>query len=147
MTPFTRSRNAAAWLRDEPVLAALGEQASRLAALQVELDRCAPGLGLAVVALERDTLVVGAAHAAVAAKMRQVGPTLLAGLARAGWRIETIRFRPQWRPPPTRPAPRSKPPLDARAVAGIAALSEGIADPALKAALQRLAARHAPRPG
>ena len=146
MKPFPRSRNAAAWLRNEPVLAALGEQVSRLAALQVELDRCAPGLGLAVVALERDTLVVGAAHAAVAAKVRQVGPTVLAGLARAGWRIERIRFKPQWRAPAAAPARRPKQPPGERAVADIAALSERVEDPKLKAALRRLAARHTPRP-
>lgn len=146
MKPFPRSRHAMAWLRNEPVLAALGEQASRLAALQADLERCAPGLGLAVVALERDTLVVGAAHAAVAAKVRQVGPTLVAGLVRAGWRIERIRFKPQWRPPAAAPARRPKQPPGERAVAEIAALSDRVEDPRLKAALRRLAARHTPRP-
>lgn len=145
MKPFPRSRHAMAWLRSEPVLAALGEQASRLAALQADLDRCAPGLGLTVVALERDALVVGAAHAAVAAKVRQIGPTLVAGLARAGWRIATVRFKPQWRPPVAPPARRPKQPPGADAVADIAALSERIEDPKLKAALRRLAARHTPR--
>ena len=76
MKPSRKSKPAIAWLRTEPGFARLGEQASRLAALQVDLQRCMPGLGLDVIALERDTLVVGAAHAAVAAKVPQVTPTL-----------------------------------------------------------------------
>ena len=140
--PPPKSRHAIDWLEAAPGFARLGEQASRLAALQADLAACVPELGLTVVALERDTLVVGAAHAAVAAKVRQRGPSVLAALGRRGWRIGAIRFKPQWRPAPQRaPRPVRAGP-DAAAVAGIAALSERVDDPRLKAALRRLAARH-----
>jgi hypothetical protein len=146
MKPPT-SRAAIAWLRTESGFARLGEQASRLASLQQDLDRCLPALSLSVIALERDTLVVGAAHAAVAARVRQLEPTLVAALGRCGWKIDRIRFKPQWRPVAA-PAPRgAKPRPGAAAVAGIAALSERVEDPRLKAALQRLAARHRKSPG
>jgi hypothetical protein len=146
MKPRTRSRNAVAWLRTEPGFARLGEQAARLADLQADLARCVPGLALTVVALERDTLVVGAAHAAVAAKIRQSTPTVLAALARQGWKIERIRFKPQWRPGPARPPRRQKDAPGAAAVASIAALAERVEDPKLKEALRRLAARHGGAP-
>jgi hypothetical protein len=142
-----KSRHAVAWLRTEPGFARLGEQASRLASLQQDLTRCMPLLALTVVALERDTLVVGAAHAAVAARVRQLEPTLVAALGRCGWKIDRIRFKPQWRPvaaPPPR-TPKASPGPDA--IADISALSERIEDPRLKAALRRLATRHGGRPG
>jgi hypothetical protein len=137
-------RQAFAWLRTEPGFARLGEQAGRLAALQADLARGVPTLPLTVVAFERDTLVVGAAHAAVAAKVRQMEPTILGALARRGWRIQKIRFKPQWRPEPSRPKRRDQDMPGPEAVAGIEALSEQVEDPRLKAALRRLATRHSP---
>jgi hypothetical protein len=137
-----RARNAEAWLRAEPGFAALREQAARLADLQADLARCVPGLGLVAVALERDLLVVGAAHAAVAAKVRQVEPTIVAALAQRGWAIRRIRFKPQWRPAPGGPARAPKSAPGPGAIAEVAALAERVEDPALKAALRRLAARH-----
>ncbi len=141
-----KSRHAVAWLEAEPGFARLGEQVERLASLQSDLQRCVPGLGLRVVALERDTLVVGAAHAAVAAKVRQLSPTVLAALGRCGWKIDRIRFKPQWRPTgdgvPRRPKEAPSP----RAIARIAELADRVEDPGLKAALRRLAARHGAAP-
>lgn len=141
-----RSRHAVDWLQAEPGFARLGEQAARLAALQVDLAECMPGLALTAVALERDVLVVGAAHAAVAAKVRQIGPTVVAALARRGWRIASIRFKPSFRPVPPPPRRIAKGAPGPDAVAGFAALSERVEDPRLKAALRRFAARHRPNP-
>lgn len=136
------SRSAIDWLHREPVLARLGEQADRLAALQVALDRLAPGLSLVVIACERDVLVVGAPHAAVAARLRQSTPSLVAALAHEGWRIERIRFKPQWRPSPQPRRDKQVTPPGAAAVAGLAALAETVEEPRLRAALRRLARRH-----
>lgn len=142
MKPAPRSRPAIDWLQAEPGFARLGEQAARLAALQADLRECVPGLALTAIALERDVLVVGAAHAAVAARVRQTGPSVVAALGRRGWRIASIRFKPQWRPSQA-PRPRlEKGAPGPDAVAGIAALSERVDDPRLKAALRRFAARH-----
>lgn len=137
-----KSKQAITWLRTEPGFARLGEQASRLAALQEDLKRSMPTLVLSVIALEKDTLVVGAAHAAVAAKVRQLEPTLIAALARRGWKIDRIRFKPQWRPVETAPVRTVKNGPGPEATAGIEALAVQVEDPRLKAALHRLATRH-----
>jgi hypothetical protein len=137
-----KSKQAITWLRTEPGFARLGEQAARLAALQVDLKQSMPTLTLSVIALEKDTLVVGAAHAAVAAKVRQLEPTLIAALARRGWKIDRIRFKPQWRPIEAAAVRTVKQGPGPEATAGIEALSAQVEDPRLKAALHRLAARH-----
>jgi len=137
-----KSKQAISWLRTEPGFARLGEQAARLAALQEDLKQSMPTLALNVIALEKDTLVVGAAHAAVAAKVRQLEPTLVAALARRGWRIDRIRFKPQWRPLEAAPVRTVKNGPGPEATAGIEALSVLVEDPRLKAALHRLATRH-----
>jgi hypothetical protein len=142
MKPSRRSRHAVDWLQSEPGFARLGEQAARLVAIEADLRECVPGLALTAVALERDVLVVGAAHAAVAAKVRQMAPTVVAALGRRGWRVASIRFKPQWRPAPSAPPRAAKDAPGPAAVAGIAALSERVEDPRLAAALRRFAARH-----
>ena len=142
MKPAPRSRPVIDWLQAEPGFARLGEQAARLAALQADLRECVPGLALTAIALERDVLVVGAAHAAVAARIRQTGPSVLAALGRRGWRIASIRFKPQWQPSQAPAARTAKAAPGPDAVACVDALSERVEDPRLKAALRRFAARH-----
>jgi hypothetical protein len=133
---------AIAWLRTEPAFAALGEQAARMAALERDLRSALPGIALTVVSFERSQLVVGAAHAAVAAKVRQIEPSLIAALRQRGWQVDAIRFKPHWRPPaaaivrPVKAAPGES------AVAQVAALARQIRHTGLSEALSRLARRH-----
>lgn len=137
-----RSAPALEWLRADPSFAHLGEQTRTLAALQDDVRRSLPGLPLTVVAFQGGRLVVGAAHAAVAAKIRQMEPSLIAALTRAGWVVESVRFKPQWQAPE---AGRRRPPKQApgqSAIASVKALSEQVAHTGLRDALQRLAARH-----
>ncbi|HYF57883.1 MAG TPA: DciA family protein [Burkholderiaceae bacterium] len=140
------SRPALAWLRTEPVFARLGEQASRIAAVQADLLETMPGLAVTVIAFEQDTLVVGARHAAVAARVRQLEPTLLAALRRRGWKLDRIRFKPQWQAPPAAPVRRVKDSPGADAVARLEELSEQVGEGRLRAALRRMAARHGTGP-
>jgi hypothetical protein len=136
-----RSRHALAWLGTEPGFAQLRERTRRLEALQQELCRCVPGVRLDAVSLENGVLVVGAAQASAAAKIRQFGPSILAELNRCGWKVERIRFKPLMAP--ARAAERqAKVPLSERAAASVAALSESVDDPRLREALRRLARRH-----
>ena len=137
-----RSRNVLSWLSAEPAFARLGEQATRLAALEADVRRALPGLALTVVAFEHKQLVVGASHASMAAKVRQVEPTLIAALGRQGWAVEKVRFKPLFREPAASIPRRDKPPPGAQALAQITDLSERIDHPGLKDALARLAARH-----
>jgi hypothetical protein len=135
------SRHALTWLGADPAFARAGEHAARLATLQEAVTRCLPDVPVAVVALERDTLVLGAAHAAVAARLRQQAPTVLAALAREGWAIGRLKVRPRWRPTPTRPTRAPRPGPGAAAALGLRSLAEGVADPRLAGALQRLSRR------
>jgi hypothetical protein len=137
-----RSRNVLSWLSAEPAFARLGEQATRLAALEADVRRALPGLSLTVVAFEHKQLVVGASHASMAAKVRQVEPTLIAALGRQGWAVEKVRFKPLFRAPAAPIARRDKTAPGADAVAHITDLSQSIEHPGLKDALARLAARH-----
>jgi hypothetical protein len=137
-----RSRNALSWLTAEPSFARLGEQAARLAALEADVRRALPGLALTVVAFEHKQLVVGANHAAMAAKVRQVEPTLIAALGRKGWAVDKVRFKPLFRAPVANAPRRDTLPPGADAVAHIADLSQQVEHPGLKDALARLAARH-----
>jgi hypothetical protein len=144
MRPLQKSRHALAWLRSEPGFAPLGEQARRLSALQDDLQLCAPTLRLSVISLVGGSLSVSAEHPAMAAKLRQTAPTLVAAMTHRGWKISRIRFKPQIgrAPPPVRP-PKA-PPGD-KAVAMVAAAADTIHDPALRAAMKKFAARHSQR--
>jgi len=137
-----RSRNVLSWLTAEPAFARLGEQATRLAALEADVRRALPGLALTVVAFEHKQLVVGASHASMAAKVRQLEPTLIAALGRQGWTVEKVRFKPLLRAPAAATARRDKTAPGADAVTHISDLSQRIEHPGLKDALARLAARH-----
>jgi hypothetical protein len=134
-------RHALAWLGGEPEFAQLRDRVRRLGDLQRALARCVPGVSLNVVSLEAGVLVIGAAQASAAAKVRQFGPTLLAELNREGWRVERIRFKPRL-PEAPRARPVPKPPLAQAAIERVAALADSVADPRLRDALRRMARRH-----
>jgi hypothetical protein len=137
-----RSASALDWLRGDPSFAHLSEQARTLDALTEVVRSSLPGLPVTVIAYDNGRLVVGAAHAAVAARIRQVEPSLIAALTRAGWAVSAIRFKPQWQAPAKTAARPNKPVPDAAALAHVSALSDRVAHTGLRDALKRLAARH-----
>lgn len=97
---------------------------------------------LTVIAFQGGRLVVGAAHAAVAAKMRQVEPSLIAALTRDGWVVESVRFKSHWQAAENGRTRAIKPAPGASAIACVAALSEQVQHTQLRDALRRLAERH-----
>lgn len=132
-------RHPLGWLGQQSSFRELTDRAQRLLALQGDLQLCLPALPVTVLALENDTLVVGAAGAAAAAKLRQMEPSVLAKLRSRGWTLSRIRFRP--RPAgsaPPRPAPRIKAPIPETALVGLQALAEQASSPPLQQALQQL---------
>jgi hypothetical protein len=142
----SQARPVFAWLGEDATARALALQADRMVALQSALALASPLPGL--VALELDAagvLRVAAPSAATAAKLRQLEPSLVAGLRRQGWSVERVRVRPQPRegavPPPEAP-PRG--PMPAQALAAFDALAREAPEGALKEALQTLL-RHAAR--
>jgi hypothetical protein len=145
-TPYKSLQN---WLQPhgEPLNALLG-QVQRLRRLTGVLRRALPEpLAAHCVAanLDGDTLVVGCDSSAWAAKLRYHLPTLLARLQDLPETpaLSHIRIRVQpLREPPRRAAPR-RARLSVHNAELLAAMADGTADPALKAALLRLS-RHAP---
>jgi hypothetical protein len=142
----SHARPVFAWLGEDATARALALQADRMVALQTALALASPLPGL--VALELDAagvLRVAAPSAAAAAKLRQLEPSLVAGLRRRGWPVERMRVRPQPRegpaPPPAAP-PRD--PMPAQALAAFGALASEAPEGPLKNALQALL-RHAGR--
>jgi len=79
----------------------------RLSALEKDLRQIQPRLDLTPLKLSDQILVVTAGSPAVAARLRQFEPSLVAGLRARGWLVGRIRFRPIAvhdvpRPPPVR---------------------------------------------
>ncbi|MGH8617690.1 MAG: DciA family protein [Burkholderiales bacterium] len=133
---------AAAGLRD------YAREAQRLAELTEIASRVLPdAIRPAVTAgrLREGTLFLLAGNAAVAAKLRQFAPRLLASYRRSGWQVTEIRVAVQVSPNEARrvaPTPQLSP----GTAKELSKLAARVADPGLQAALHRLA-RHAAPPG
>lgn len=137
-----KDRTALEWLGQDHAWQAAARHGQRLLALQRVVDEAAPGLRLRVVSLQDGCLLLAAPHAATAAKLRQLAPTLKARLAKAGWEVEKFRLRAH-QTPPERPLPRRV--KDDIPPEGVRALREaGAQAPAgpLRDALERIARRH-----
>lgn len=105
-TPRDRSRETRQALRfiAGSELFATAEQ---LLALEADLRRLQPRLDLRPIKLENQVLLVTAPSAGVASRLRQVEPSLLAGLRARGWLVGRVRFRAAtvFDPPPPPPRP------------------------------------------
>jgi hypothetical protein len=139
----TAPRNVLGWLEQQSEFRALVDRAERLLALQADLSACTPSHSLVAMGIENETLLVGTPTTSMAAKLRQMEPSIVAALRDRGWQIKRIRFRPQ--PPGSRqarpPAPL-KAPIPSSALAGLSRLCEEASSPALKEALTNLLRGH-----
>lgn len=133
------------YLGREPLLARLQDHAARLEGLQRVLAAGVPAQCIHachVANLKDDTLVIDVRGSAIAVRLKQMIPTLLAHFARAGHPLQKIKIKiaqpeapPARRPPPTRT-------ISATARARIEAFSATLpADAPLRAALETLARR------
>ena len=130
------------WLGREPAFRALGAQVELLVRVERALRAASPRTPLSVVSLEAGQLVVTAPNASMAARLRQVEPTLLAALREAGFAVETIRFRPpRAGPGGARPPLPVKRPIPAGALQRLEELAGSVERSPLKDALARLVAR------
>lgn len=128
---------AAAGLRDYT------HEAQRLAELTEIASRVLPAaIRPAVRAgrLRAGVLFLLAENTAVAAKLRQFAPRLLASYRRSGSQVTEIRVAVQVSPKPPRTAP-PKPKLTTGTISEISDLAARVTDPGLRAALERLAGR------
>ncbi len=131
---------AATGLRD------FAREAQRLAELTEIASRVLPdAIRPAVTAgrLREGVLFLLAENAAVAAKLRQFAPRLLASYRRSGWQVTEIRVAVQVSGNEARAKPPS-PQLSAGTAKELSKLAARVNDPGLQAALQRLAGRAAP---
>ncbi|MCE5181062.1 MAG: DUF721 domain-containing protein [Betaproteobacteria bacterium] len=125
-------------------LQTLLQQAQKLLVLQDTWDEIAPKSLVAasrIGAVSQQTLVVYTNNGAVAAKLKQIAPTLLAKLQARGVEVTAIRIDVQVTPP----APGKKPKdlsVSPNALSSLNKLEESLADSPLKSALQSLIQRH-----
>ena len=127
-------------------LKVLSARARRLRELQSLYAGSAPR-ELAVLSrvknLRAGTLLISADNAAVAAKLKQLAPTLLASLRKSEAEITGIRIEVQVSGALHERTPKSrKTPLTADAIQEFDALEKRMPDGALKSALARMVRRH-----
>jgi hypothetical protein len=131
-------------IRAEAALASALERRSRELAVAALLRRLLPptlGSQTNVGDASSPELLLLAASGAAAALLRHHGPKMLEGLAREGWKFTGIRIRVQARPAGVDRSKVYAKQMDRLAAATLRQGAAGIADPALAAALARLAAR------
>lgn len=124
--------------------AALRAGVEQISSLERELAQILPEYLAANVEpgfIKDGTLTLFAAHGALAARLRQVEPRLLAELQQRGWPVRALTFKVRPRavvePPPPKQA-RMTP----AGAAALQALSRTLAPSPLQAALAKMAARH-----
>lgn len=127
----------------DSALRALARKADQLAALNALYRKAAPPslLGASrVVGLEQHVLKIGADNSAVAAKLRQLAPQILARVQEANAEVTGILVKVQVRQPVTKPR-RAPHVLSQAGEQNIANLASTLSNSPLKAALLRLIKR------
>jgi hypothetical protein len=131
------------WLERDAGFRSVAERASRLLALQEDLRRCVPSIEVVAMGLEAETLLVGTAGAAAAAKLRQLEPSIASALRARGWQVARVKFRPRARGAVAAPAPvEPRADIPAAALAGFEAIREQASSETLKQALTDLLKKH-----
>lgn len=114
----------------------------RLVELQAMVGACCPGLTLEVLSLEAGTLALAAGNAAEASRLRQLEPTVVAGLRRRGAAVERLRIRTRRGQAARQAAVSGQPrqPIPAHALDTLGHLGTSIGPGRLREALERLLA-------
>lgn len=133
-----------AYLSATPTLQALMQQAQKLLALQEAWKQVAPkplAAASTVGALRAQTLIVYASNGAVAAKLRQLAPSLLEKIQMRGIEVTAIRVDVQVEQMHI-PNKQKDLSVSAGALDSLAQLELSLVDSPLKNALQTLIRRH-----
>ncbi|CAN0618350.1 conserved protein of unknown function [Burkholderia multivorans] len=143
-----RPQAASEVLRRTDAFAALRAGVEQVAALQRDLSALLPDYLANHVEpgfIKEGVLTLFAAHNALAARLRQVEPRLLADLQQRGWPVATlrVRVRPQAAPEPPHVKEARMSPAGATA---LRELADSLEPSPLQAALARMAARHGKTP-
>lgn len=133
------------WLRQGSETGSLARQAAHLMNLQRLYAGLVPApLAAAsrVASLREGILHVTAMNGAVAAKLRQMAPTLAARIRERDQQVNQIHVAVQGNAPAPVPVPPKRARLPENALPAIDALAGSVADPGLREALERMAGRH-----
>jgi hypothetical protein len=100
--------------------------------------------GFAVAQVKGSELTLIADHAALAAKLRQLTPSLLKVINESGWLAESLKIKVASRPnaPPAHQTVKQAKPLDATALAHFEALRQQVDAGPLTEAIDRLLTHH-----
>jgi hypothetical protein len=135
-------RRLADVIRAEAALAACVERRRRELEVATALQKLLPsalGSQTSVADASRSELLLSAGTGAAATLLRHRAPEMLEGLAREGWKFTGIRIRVQVRSAATDRSKVYAKQMDRAAAAALRAGAAKIGDPALAAALGRLA--------
>lgn len=128
-------------------LQSLFNQAQALLRLQRIFAATAPASlakSCKVAAMEQKTLVLYADNGAIAAKLKQSLPSLLARLQLNGVEVTALRVEVQALQVPQRAKKNPHAELSDAALGSLKGLSAGLAESPLKTAIERMVARHKP---
>ncbi|MEZ5658602.1 MAG: hypothetical protein R3E83_08745 [Burkholderiaceae bacterium] len=125
--------------RQDHTFESLRAQADRLAAMQREIDARWPAMRLSVLAVHDDTLVLSAPNSALAAKSRQVAPSLIAAVAGFAPGLNKIRVKAVPPPPPAPARPGKE--IGEHALEQLQAVASELPEGRLRRALQRMIKR------
>ncbi|MGH1358731.1 MAG: hypothetical protein ACRBC3_08200 [Burkholderiaceae bacterium] len=135
-------KTAIAHLEGNEAYQAVADRVDLLRRTQQILDAHWARLGLTVLAVRHEGLLIGTVNAAVAAKCRQMEPSMIDRLKPLLPGLVQIKFRPQAKKAPTNAAPASRKQLISAAAladmnAAVANMPEGTGRQALLRLLQR----------
>ncbi|MDD5330059.1 MAG: DUF721 domain-containing protein [Sulfuricella sp.] len=135
---------ARSFLNSAPNLHTLLQEANKLLALQTAWNDIAPrplAAASTVGALHGQAMIVYANNGAVAAKLRQLAPSLQAKFQERGIEVTAIRVDVQVAAPPLDRKPKSRT-MNRNALNNLEQLENGLSESPLKNALRALIRRH-----
>jgi len=130
--------SALQWLGEDDAFQRLQHDARRLMALQATLAQVTGGLDIRAVRLDGRTLCVTVTGPAMAARLRQFEPLVIATLRQQGWAIDKLRSRSRT-PEPVADAPAARPRPPAAAAAALQLLAQQLEASPLKLGVLKLA--------
>ena len=128
-------------LRTDPLLTRMLTEFESIMLAQQSYLRTVPsplGLYSRVITVTGEELLLTADNGAIATKLKQLTPDLLAALQREGWQFTSIRVQVQVRKPDEPQAKRIKKQIDSYGIQSLQKLAQRLENGSLKAALERL---------
>ena len=133
------------YLHASPILDGLAIKAQRLLDLQKVFNHLAPQSLVnysSIASFENNILVIYTVNGAIAAKLKQQIPSVLAKFHKRGFEVTSIRVEVQAQPRSTNPNKMKEIELSPGATQSLETLAESLSESPLKLALQTMLQRH-----